>query len=304
MDSRQITGDRAGMAVRPRPLRYITGIFSTLREAPFLPLFLLALMVFLAIFGDVVSPHDPIKIDMRKRLRPPWGAEKGSSEHIFGTDYLGRDIFSRIVKGTEAFFIPGIISISVSTSFGLLFGIIAGFYPKYFSKIIFYFLNIIDSIPRFIFILLIIVIFNPSIYLIMTFVGVSSIPKVATYIKSKVGLLKQQRFIEAGRALGLSQSAVIFKHIVWLSSKSILIIHATLGLGESILIETSLSYLGIGVQEPIPSWGNMVAMGKDFFFQGKFWLSTIPAVIILITIMGLYLLGDGLNSIYNEKVLR
>jgi peptide/nickel transport system permease protein len=241
---------------------------------------------------------DPMKINISSMFLKP------SIEHIFGTDFLGRDIFSRIVKGTEAFFIPGIIAISVSTSFGLLFGIIAGFYPKYFSKLIFYFLNIIDSIPRFIFILLIIVIFNPSIYLIMTFVGVSSIPKVATYIKSKVELLKKQRFIEAGKALGLSQSTVIFKHIVWLSSKSVLIIHATLGLGESILIETSLSYLGIGVQEPIPSWGNMVAMGKDFFFQGKFWLSTIPAVIILITIMGLYLLGDGLNSIYNEKVLR
>lgn len=241
---------------------------------------------------------DPMKINISSMFLKP------SIEHIFGTDYLGRDIFSRIVKGTEAFFIPGIISISVSTSFGLLFGIITGFYPKYSSKIIFYFLNIIDSIPRFIFILLIIVIFNPSIYLIMTFVGVSSIPKVATYIKSKVGLLKKQRFIEAGKALGLSQSNIIFKHIVWLSSKSVLIIHATLGLGESILIETSLSYLGIGVQEPTPSWGNMVAMGKDFFFQGKFWLSTIPAVIILITIMGLYLLGDGLNSIYNEKVLR
>ena len=138
----------------------------------------------------------------------------------------------------------------------------------------------------------------------MTFVGISSIPKVSTYIKSKVEVLKKQGFIEAGKALGLSQANIIFKHIVWLSSKSVLIIHATLGMGESILIETSLSYLGIGVQEPVPSWGNMVAMGKDFFFQGKFWLSTIPAIVILVTIMGLYLLGDGLNSIYNEKVIR
>ena len=83
-----------------------------------------------------------------------------------------------------------------------------------------------------------------------------------------------------------------------------MIIHATLGMGESILIETSLSYLGIGVQEPDASWGNMVAMGKDFFFQGKLWLATIPAAFILLTIMGLFLLGDGLNSIYDEKVSR
>ncbi len=165
-------------------------------------------------------------------------------------------------------------------------------------------MNIIDSIPRLIFILIIIVLFNPSIYLIMVFVGVTSIPKFSSYIKIKVELLKNQRFIESCRALGLSQATIIFKHIVWLFSKSILIIHATLGMGEAILIETSLSYLGIGVQEPAPSWGNMVAMGKDFFFQGKFWLSNIPAAVILVTIMGLYLLSDGLNSIYNEKVSR
>jgi peptide/nickel transport system permease protein len=140
--------------------------------------------------------------------------------------------------------------------------------------------------------------------MIMAFVGVTSIPKFSSYMKAKVEVLKNQRFIEACHALGLSQLNIIFKHIVWLFSKSVLIIHATLGMGESILIETSLSYLGIGVQEPDPSWGNMVSMGKDFFFHGKIWLSTIPAIVILVTIMGLYLLSDGLNSIYNEKVSR
>jgi len=256
------------------------------------------LVVFFVISITNSFIKDPMEINISRMFLPP------SLEHLFGTDYLGRDIFSRIVKGTEAFFIPGIISISISTTFGLIFGIVSGYYAKYFSGAIFYFLNIIDSIPRIILILLIIVIFNPSIYLIMAFVGVSSIPKVSSYIKSKVDMLKRQRFVEAGKSLGLSETNLIFKHIVWLSSKSVLIIQATLGLGETVLIETSLSYLGIGVQEPIPSWGNMVAMGKDFFFQGKIWLSTIPALVIMFTIMGLYLLGDGLNSIYNEKVLR
>jgi peptide/nickel transport system permease protein len=213
-------------------------------------------------------------------------------------------MFSRIVEGTEAFFLPGLLSITISTTFGLLFGVIAGFYPKVPSRLILYVLDIIDTIPRFIFILIIIVLFSPSIYLIMTFVGITSIPKITAYVKSKVELLKQQRFIEAGKALGLSQMTIILKHIVWLSSKSVLVIHATLGMGEAILIETSLSYLGFGVQEPTPSWGNMVAMGTDYFFQGKVWLAAIPAITILVTIMGLYLLGDGLNSIYNEKVSR
>jgi peptide/nickel transport system permease protein len=181
---------------------------------------------------------------------------------------------------------------------------LSGYYPRYLSKVIFYMLNIVDSIPRIIIILIIIILFNPSIYVIMVFVGITSIPKTASYIRAKVEMLKEQRFMDACRALGLSQGTIIFKHIIWLYSKSILVIQATLRMGESVLIETSLSYLGIGVQEPIPSWGNMVAMGKDYFFQGKIWLSTIPAVTILMTIMGLYLLGDGLNSLYNEKVSR
>ncbi len=242
--------------------------------------------------------QNPMEVHVDQMFQRP------SLEHLFGTDFLGRDIFSRIVKGTEAFFVPGLLSIIISTSFGLLFGVVTGFYPKILSRIIFYFLNIVDSIPRLILILMIIVLFRPSIYFIMVFVGITSIPKVTAYIRSKVEVLKNQRFIEAGKALGLSQGSIVFKHIVWLSAKSVLIIHATLGMGEAVLIETSLSYLGFGVQEPDPSWGNMVAMGIDFFFQGRLWLSTIPAVVILITIMGLYLLGDGLNSIYNEKVSR
>ncbi|MFW6180435.1 MAG: ABC transporter permease [Spirochaetota bacterium] len=256
------------------------------------------LVVFFVISVTGSFVYDPMQVNVGEMFSPP------SLEHPFGTDSLGRDIFSRIVMGTESFFLPGLLSILVATSCGLLLGIVTGLYPRYFSGIIFYLLNILDSIPRFIFILIIIVLLRPSIYLVMVFVGVTSIPKITAYIKAKVELLKKQRFIEAGKALGLAQPTIIFKHIVWLSSKSVLIIHATLGMGEAILIETSLSYLGIGVQEPMPSWGNMVAMGIDFFFQGKVWLSTIPAVTILVTIMGLYLLGDGLNSVYNEKVSR
>ena len=256
------------------------------------------LLLFFIMSSMNLFTEDAMRIRLDRMFLPP------GLNNPFGTDYLGRDIFARVAEGTKAFFVPGILSISISTTLGLLFGILAGYYPGSFAKLIFYVLNVIDSIPRVIFILIIIVLFNPSIYLIMVFVGVTGIPRTASYIKAKVELLKRQRFIEACRGLGLSQASIIFKHIVWLSSTSVLVIHATLGMGESILIETSLSYLGIGVQEPYPSWGNMVSMGKDFFFQGKTWLSTIPAAVILVTIMGLYLLGDGLNSVYDEKVSR
>jgi len=256
------------------------------------------LIVFYLISVTNIFIKNPMEINISAMFQSP------SFDHLFGTDFLGRDIFSRIAKGTEAFFLPGLLSITISTACGVLFGVLSGMYPRFASKIISYVLDIVDSIPRLIFILIIIVLFRPSIYLIMTFVGVTSIPKITAYVKAKVQVLKKQGFIESSRALGLAPTAIIFKHIVWFSLKSVLVIHATLGLGEAILIETSLSYLGIGVQEPIPSWGNMVAMGADYFFQGRVWLSSIPAITITVTIMGLYLLGDGLNAIYNEKVTR
>ena len=124
---------------------------------------------------------------------------------------------------------------------------------------------------------------------------------MASLIKSKIQFLKQKNFIEAATALGLKNAVIIFKHILWHNCRSVLIIQATLGMAEAILIETSLSYLGFGVQEPTPSWGNMVQSGANYFMQGKFWPSTAPALTILLTIMGFHLLGDGLNNILERK---
>jgi len=124
---------------------------------------------------------------------------------------------------------------------------------------------------------------------------------VASLIHSKIQFRKQKNFIEAATALGLNNFAIIFKHILWHNCRSVLIIQATLGMAEAILMETSLSYLGFGVQEPTPSWGNMVQAGANYFMQGNFWPSTAPALAILFTIMGFHLLGDGLNNMLERK---
>src|SRR5438094_364264 len=119
---------------------------------------------------------------------------------------------------------------------------------------------------------------------------------VANLIAVKIAFLRQKSFIEAAHALGLPAHAVILKHILWLNCRALLVIQATLGMAEAILVETSLSYLGFGVQEPTPSWGNMVQAGANYFLQGNFWPSTAPALAILATILGFQLLGDGLNN--------
>src|SRR6266850_104546 len=149
--------------------------------------------------------------------------------------------------------------------------------------------------------LLVIAAFKPDIYYVMVVVGITGMPVIANLIAGKIAFLRQKSFIEAAHALGLPAHTVVLKYILWLNCRALLVIQATLGMAEAILVETSLSYLGFGVQEPTPSWGNMVQAGANYFLQGNFWPSTAPALAILATILGLQLLGDGLNNLLEGK---
>jgi peptide/nickel transport system permease protein len=241
-------------------------------------------------------PFDPQAIDMNLLNAPPY--TKG---HLLGTDFLGRDIFSRLVLGIQAYFLPGLLAIAIALTLGGASGLVSGYRGGRWDRAVTYAANLVDSFPRLVLILFMVAAFKPDIYLIMAVVGLSHAPTVASMVKSKVIFLKQQNFIEAAVCLGLNSRTIIIKHILWHNCRALLIIQATLGMAEAILIETSLSYLGFGVQEPIPSWGNMVQSGANYFLQGEFWPSTAPALAILITILGFHLLGDGLNNILERK---
>ena len=260
-------------------------------------LLIVTLVVSSYILGSLhLLTHDPQDIDLGLILAPP-----GTPGHLLGTDFMGRDMLSRLIVGIQAYFLPGLLAIFVSLVFGSMFGVLAGYRGRRFDTVITYVNNLVDSFPRLVLILLVIAAFKPNIYYIMFIVGLTNVPVVASLIKGKILFLKQKNFIEADIALGLPTSTIILKHILWHNCRSLLIIRATLGMAEAILMETSLSYLGFGVQEPTPSWGNMVQAGANYFMQGKFWPSTAPALAILFTILGFHLLGDGLNNILEGK---
>ena len=241
-------------------------------------------------------PHDPQDIDLELMMAGPFTAG-----HLLGTDFMGRDMLSRLIVGIQAYFLPGMLAISIALFFGSVLGVLAGYWGGMFDRAITYFTNLVDSFPRLVLMLLVIAAFKPDIWYIMLVLGITNVPVVASLIKVKILFLKQKNFIEADIALGVPTSTIILKHILWHNCRSILIIHATLGMAEAILMETSLSYLGFGVQEPTPSWGNMVQAGANYFMQGKFWPSTAPALAILFTILGFHLLGDGLNNLLEGK---
>jgi peptide/nickel transport system permease protein len=239
-----------------------------------------------SVFGWL--PHDPDAMDLETMNALP------SAAHWMGTDFVGRDLLSRIMVGTQAFFLPGLLSVSVSLAFGALFGVLAGFWPARFGTAVGLLLQLLESLPKLVLILLVIALFRPDIYLILLVVGITNIPAAAELLRARIAVLRRKSYIEAATALGLSPWRVILKHVLWLHGRGLVLIQATIGMGEAILIETSLSYLGFGVQEPQPSWGNMVALGKDYFFRGELWISTAPAMAILLTVLGFHLLGDAL----------
>jgi len=241
-------------------------------------------------------PRDPQDIDLELMMASPL-----TPGHLLGTDFMGRDMLSRLIVGIQAYFLPGLLAIVIALFFGTVLGVLAGYRGGKFDIGITYFTNLVDSFPRLVLILLVIAAFKPDIYYIMMVVGLTNVPVVASLIRGKIQFLKQKNFIEADIALGVPTSTIILKHILWHNCRSLLIIQATLGMAEAILMETSLSYLGFGVQEPVPSWGNMVQAGANYFMQGKFWPSTAPALAILFTILGFHLLGDGLNNIFEGK---
>jgi len=241
-------------------------------------------------------PHDPQDIDLELMMAAP-----GTPGHPLGTDFMGRDMLSRLIVGIQAYFMPGLLAVFVALLFGTLFGVLAGYRGGKFDTAITYVINLVDSFPRLVLILLVVAAFKPDIYYIMLVVGLTNVPAVASLIKGKILFLKQKNFIEADIALGVPTGTIILHHILWHNCRSLLIIQATLGMAEAILMETSLSYLGFGVQEPAPSWGNMVQAGANYFMQGKFWPSTAPALAILVTILGFHLLGDGLNNILESR---
>jgi peptide/nickel transport system permease protein len=241
-------------------------------------------------------PHDPQAMNVALLNAPPL-----TPGHFLGTDFLGRDLASRLVVGIQAYFLPGLLAIAISIIGGSMLGILAGYRGGAFDTLASYFANLLDSFPRLVLILLVIAAFKPDLYYVMVVVGISGMPAIATLVAGKIRFLREKSFIEAAHALGLPARTVILKHILWLNCRTLLVIQATLGMAEAILVETSLSYLGFGVQEPKPSWGNMVQAGANYFLQGNFWPSTAPALAILATILGLQLLGDGLNNLLEGK---
>jgi len=253
-----------------------------------------SLLFLVAAVPSAFAPHDPSRIDVTKILEPP------SADHPLGTDELGRDVLSRMVHGARISMEVGFVAMGIATVIGLAIGLIAGFYGRWVDTALMRFVDIMLCFPSFFLILAVIAFLGPSIINIMVIIGFTSWMGAARLVRAETLSLKERDFVAAARAQGAGNLRIIFRHILPNALAPILV-WATLGVAGAILVESGLSFLGIGVQPPIPSWGNMLTAGKDNI-EFAWWLSVYPGLAILVTVLGYYLLGEGIQDAADPRL--
>jgi peptide/nickel transport system permease protein len=241
----------------------------------------------LAIVAPLISPYDPSVIDQTNLLMSP------SAKHLLGTDSLGRDLLSRIIFGARISLSIGLIAVGISVVIGLVFGSISGFYGGLIDSGIMRFVDIMLCFPTFYLILAVAAILGPSIFNIMIIIGLTSWMGTARLIRGEILSLKEREFIQAERAIGASNIRIISRHLIPNAIGPVLV-NATLGIAGAILIESGLSFLGLGVQPPTPSWGNILIESKSTLGVA-WWITVFPGVAILITILGFNFISEGLK---------
>ncbi|MBI4843363.1 MAG: ABC transporter permease [Nitrospirae bacterium] len=259
-----------------------------------LGLILVMLFFAAALSAPLISPYDPNDIDSGHILEPP------GRGHLLGTDDLGRDVFSRMAYGSRISLEVGFVAVGISTVIGMIFGALAGYYGGWTDRVIMRFVDIMLSIPTFFLILAVIAFIEPSIWNIMIVIGLTSWMGVARLVRAEFLSLKEREFVLAARALGAGDMRIIFRHIMP-NSLSPVFVSAVLGVAAAILVESALSFLGIGVQPPTPSWGNILTLGKDNI-EIAWWLSVFPGIAILLTVLSYNLVGEGLRDALDPRL--
>jgi len=261
---------------------------------------LVLLLMATAIFAPYVATHSPLDQDILERLTPPVFLEGGSSEHWLGTDQLGRDVYSRIVYGTRISLTIGISAVLVSAAIGCVLGLLAGYFGGWIDAIVDFSVNAMLAFPFILLAMTLVIVLGASMQNIILALGLSNWPIFARVARVETRKLREQDFVVAARAQGLSNRRIIFKHILSNLMAAILVI-ATVEVARSIIRETFLSFLGLGVQPPTPSWGLMVSEGRAYILT-VWWLSTLPGAAIFLSCLGINLLGDGLRDLLDPRM--
>lgn len=257
---------------------------------------IIATILVLALLAPLIAPYDPDAIDVKAILLAP------SSVHWMGTDGLGRDVFSRMLFGARISLLVGFVAVGIATVIGVILGAIAGFYRGWVDVVIMRLVDVMLSIPTFFLILAVIAFLSPSIWNIMVVIGLTSWMGVTRLVRAEFLSLREREYVLSAQTLGARNMRLIFRHLLP-NSLTPIIVSFVLGVASAVLVESGLSFLGLGVQPPQASWGNILTDGKEYI-EFAWWLSLFPGLAILLTVLGYNLLGEGLRDALDPRTTK
>lgn len=268
---------------------------ASLARKPFAvaSLVIIVAFVLVAVFAPQISPYDPTKADFLTVRKAP------SAAHLLGTDDVGRDVLSRLIHGARASLMAGALSVVIAMVLGVPLGLIAGFYRGAVSELIMRFTDALLSFPFLILAVALAAAFGPSLTNAMIAIGVASAPTFIRLTRGQVLAVRAEEYVHAASALGAGDARVLWSHVLP-NSLAPLLVQGTLTIATSIIAESSLSFLGLGVQPPTPSWGGMLNVAKNFMSQAP-WMAIWPGLAIFVSVLAFNLLGDGVRDAFDPR---
>jgi len=255
---------------------------------------LLLVIVASAVLAPWVAPKDPFAVDVRHRLAPPAWMAGGTPDNVLGTDQVGRDLLSRVVHGGRVSLVVGVTAVLISATLGVLLGLGAGYAAGAADTVIMTIVNIMLTFPFILLALAVIAVLGPSLLNMIVVLGVAGWPLYARVVRAETLSLRERDFIVASRALGLGHLRIVFRQILPNIGSTIVVI-ATLEVARVIILESFLSFLGLGVQPPTPAWGNMLGEGRVYMLN-SWWIATFPGLAIFVTTLAITLMGNALRD--------
>ena len=253
-----------------------------------------------ALLADSLAPHEPNRQRLVARFKPPVWAQGGSPTYLLGTDNVGRDIFSRIMHGSRISLVVGIAAVGISLLIGVTLGLLSGFLGDRVDATIMALVDIMLAFPQLILAFAMVAVLGPGIGNLILVLGLTGWERYARVVRAEVLALREREFVQAARAIGVATPTIIFRHIMPNTFSSVIVM-ATLQIAQAILAEAALSFLGLGTGLSYPSWGQMIALGRDYI-NVAWWLSTFPGIAILLTVLAINLLGDRVRDLLDPRM--
>lgn len=261
--------------------------------------FILLLVTAVAVLGPALAPHDPARQSLIRRFTPPLWAPGGSASYPLGTDQVGRDVLSRLIHGSRISLLVGISAVAVSLVVGVSLGLVSGFAGGRADTLIMTVVDVTLSFPQLLLALAFVAALGPSLVTIVVVLGLTGWERYARVVRAEVLALREKDFVEAARAMGLGPVRTLLYHVLPNLFSSIIVM-ATLQVAQAILQEAALSFLGVGSGRTYPTWGQMIALGRDFV-SVAWWLPTFPGLAILLTVLSINLVGDRLRDALDPR---